>query len=63
MVRRRIVILNVDKNGIARGLLRGDNRSGGGGGMDSASSGGRSKTADGLVDINIDIGFINDFPA
>jgi hypothetical protein len=61
-VRWRIVVLNIDKNRVTGGLFRGHNRGGGGGSVDSASSGSRSKASDGLVDIDIDIGFVNNFP-
>lgn len=56
------MFVNVDKNGVARGLFGGNDRGSSGGSVDSAGSGRRSKTSDGLVDINIDIGFVNNFP-
>jgi hypothetical protein len=56
------MFLHVDKNGVTGGLFGGHSSGGGSSSMNSASSGCGIETSDGLVNIDIDIRFVNDFP-
>jgi hypothetical protein len=56
------MVLHIDKNRVTGGLFGGHSSSGGGSNMNSASSGCGIETSDGLVNIHIDIRFVNDFP-
>jgi hypothetical protein len=56
------VFFNVDQNRVSWGLLSGHCSGSGSSCVNSAGSGCGSKTSDSLVYIDVDIGFVNNFP-